>query len=219
MNNQEYLVSHGVAGDFGRFRPVQPLECRRGDRVVVRSQQGLHLGVVLCASTPTHGQLLRDTFVGQLLRRASVEDEQTAERMRERGQHLFEDSRRLLDELGLPLEVLDVEVLLDGQRATLYHLRWGECDERPFVRTLSQRYELMIALLNLALAVESPSNGDSAHGCGKPDCGQGSGGGCSTCGSGGGCATGCGSVPAKELRAFFAGLRQKMDERHLTPLL
>ncbi len=215
MLEREYLVSHGCTGDFGRFRLVQSLDCGRGARVVVRSQRGLELGVVLCRATARHAQLLGSTYVGELLREASAADEQEAEQLRGRGQRLFEEGRRLVGEAGLPLELLDVDVLLDGRQATLYYLRWGDCDFQPLLQSLALRHELTVDLQDLTPPAEDHH---AEGGCGKPGCGQ-VGGGCQSCSSGG-CATGCGSASqAGEVRDYFAQLRQQMEQRQRTPLL
>ena len=217
MNTQEYLVSHGCAGDFGRFREVTPLECRRGDRVVVRSQRGLEMGTVLCDATEGHGQLLARTFLGELLRHANADDQTTAERLALRTQQFFEDARRLAAESNLPVELLDAEILLDGRHALVHHLRWADFNAGLFVHELSRRHDCEVTLYDLAMPTETPSEG----GCGRPDCGKTSGaGGCTTCGTGGGCGSGCGSAAqAKELQTYFASLRREMDERHRLPLL
>jgi len=198
----EYLVSHGCAGEFARFRAMELF--RRGDRVVVRSQRGLELGEVLCKCTARHTESLRDGFVGELLRRASSEDETIAAGLNERGQRLFEDGRRLAGELGLPLEIFDVEITLDGHQVVLYHVRWQECDERPLVSALSRKYETLVALRDLGLPA-------GASGCGRPDCGSKEGG-CSTCSTGGGCSS-CGKTLGHDVKEYFAGLRQQMEER------
>src|SRR5262245_13598089 len=204
---RDYLLSYGVVGDFGRFHPVTSFSCRRGDRAIIRSPRGLELGTVLCLTAPGHAHYLPNTSVGQLLRLANAEDEQTAQHMRERGQAIFEDGRQSAATLGLPLEVLDVEVLLDGQRALVYHVRWTECDVRPLVSGLSKRHDIQIELHDLSRADQ---------GCGKPDCGR-SKGGCNSCGSGG-CGT-CGSNDAADLQNYFAQLREQMIAHHRTPLL
>src|SRR5438552_4543646 len=118
----DYLLSYGVVGDFGRFHPVTSLSCRRGDRAVIRTPRGLELGTVLCPTAPGHARYLPNTSVGQLLRLANADDEQTARRLHERGRAIFDDGRQSAAALGLPLEVLDVEVLLDGGRAVVYHV-------------------------------------------------------------------------------------------------
>lgn len=209
----EYLLSYGTNGDFGRFRPVQPLLCQRGSRAVVRSHRGLEIGVVLCEATEGHAHFLPDSSRGELLRLTTPEDEAHAEQMRRRAAQLFEHARQLAAELNLPLEILDIEVLLDGQHAIIHHLRLAECDERPLVSSLSREHDLYITLHNLAFP-KAPS----APGCGRPDCGQAAGGGCSTCGSGGGCAT-CGAAAAKDMKVYFARLREQMMQHRRTTLL
>ena len=207
----EYLVSYGPTGAFARFRADDALDCRRSDRVVIRTDRGVELGSVLCDARPRHARLLEDEPAGELLRRATPEDEQIAQGARERGRRLFDDARRLAADLGLPLEILDVEVLLDGHQVTLFFLRAADCDERPLVSALSKKYEVLVSLRDLALPA-------GASACGKPDCKQDSGG-CTTCTTGG-CSTGCGSKAlTKEVVEYFAGLRQKMETTARTPLL
>jgi cell fate regulator YaaT (PSP1 superfamily) len=206
MMTNEYLVSHGSSGELGRFQTAEPLELRRGDRVVVRTPRGLELGEVLCPSTPRHTRAMVDAAVGELLRRAGAEDETIAAGVVERAQQLFEDSRRLTAELGLPLEVVDVEVLLDGHHVTIYFVRLKPCDERPLVRALSKKYEALVALHDLALPA-------GASACGRPDC-KNDGGGCTSCGTGGGCST-CGKSTGKDVQEYFAGLRRKMEDRRV----
>src|SRR2546423_446884 len=70
MTINEYLVSYGRYGDFGRFHPIEPGEYLRGDKVIVRSPQGLEIGVVMCPVTAGHTQVLSKTALGQLLRAA-----------------------------------------------------------------------------------------------------------------------------------------------------
>src|SRR5438132_669878 len=113
MDLPEYLVSHGNAGAIGRFVPTEPLSCSRGDRVVVRTSNGLELGVVLCAANPLHAALLENSERGELLRLATAEDDKIAAGVRVRAEQLFQDARSLAGALGLPLEILDVEIALD----------------------------------------------------------------------------------------------------------
>jgi cell fate regulator YaaT (PSP1 superfamily) len=206
----EYLVTYGQTGEIGRFRPADELVCQRGERVVVRTPRGLELATVLCTATERHATLLESNAVGELLRRATSDDDAIAAGIRERSRTLLDDARRLTAELTLPLEVLDVEITLDGHRVTLYHLRWAECDERPLVSALSKKYEAMVGMRDLALPA-------GANACGRPDCGN-QGGNCTTCGTGG-CSTGCGSKAlTQEVQEYFRGLRQKMEQQNRVPL-
>jgi cell fate regulator YaaT (PSP1 superfamily) len=212
---REYLLSYGTVGDFGRFRPVRPLVCRRGDRAVVRSHRGLELATVLCETAPGHAQFLPNTSVGEFLRLAGAEDEAAAARTRNQSRLLLEQAQALVKEQTLPLEVLDVEVLLDNQHAVVQYLGWGEFDPRRFVSRLSTQFELQIALQDLSSPQKPP---EDAVGCGRPDCGKTEGGGCSSCGTGGGCST-CGSAEPEEVETYFAGLRTKMEQAPRMPLL
>jgi cell fate regulator YaaT (PSP1 superfamily) len=207
MNALEYLISYGLAGDFGRFRSLTPLTCRRGERVVVRSHRGVEVGTVLRPATPRHASFLPNTTLGQLLRSVTLNDEQKLEAVRERGRQLFQRSVALVHEMDLPLELLDTEVLLDGEHAALHLLRWGDGDVRPLVSTLSREFALHIEIADLA----RPKEEDESHGCGREGCGKD--GGCGSCGSGG-CGS-CGTHASPDVSAHFAQLREQMERRRV----
>jgi hypothetical protein len=212
----EYLVSYGKSGAFGRFTAASRLTCARGDTVVVRSQRGLELGVVLCEATPRHARLLDHTFVGELVRRATAEDTAAAGRMDVLGQRLFAEGCRLATELGVAVGVLDVEVLLDGRHAVVQHLSPEHCDPTPLADALARRHEVTVLLENLATPVPAAVE-EEAGGCGQPGCGRAHGSGCTTCGTGGGCSS-CGSGKV-DIAAYFAHLRSKMETSQRRPLL
>src|SRR5262249_20865110 len=151
----------------------EPLICRRDDRVVIRSQRGQELGIVLRPSSPEHRRLLTDQFVGQILRPASAGDIELATRMQQRGQRLFEDARQVVGQLSLPMEVLDAEVLLDARQAVVHYLRWADCDPRPLLDSLSQRYRLLVTLNNLALPTTEEEDELEHTSCGSGGCGAG----------------------------------------------
>src|SRR5229473_2555605 len=180
MNHREYLLSYGNAGDFARFQYPEPLSCPRGARLVVRSHRGQEIGIVMRPATEAHSHLLADRFVGQILRPATEGDLELAERMRQRSQELYSEARRFVAELLLPMEVLDVEIMLDGRQAILHYLRWAECDPRPLMDPLSREYRLLISLHDLALPAAEPEPEELAT-CGEGGC---SSGGCGSCQSG-----------------------------------
>ncbi len=214
VGHGEFLVSHGKSGAFGRFIPAFPLSLRRGDRVVVESQRGLELGCVLCPASDQHARFLGNITVGRLIRPAEPADEKAQEARQDLARNIFEDGRHLAASLALPLEILDVEVLLDGATAILHFLGRSTDNSAALVEPLQQRHRVVVQMENLALpeAAEPSEHG----GCGKPDCGKSSGG-CSSCGSGGGCSS-CGSAKV-DMAAYFAHLRVQMEGRTRTSLL
>ena len=213
MDECEYLVSYGVAGEFGRFRSTRPMTCARGDRVVVRTHRGVEAGQVLRVAAPGHARFLPNTTVGQLLRAFGSDDARIEARLGDQRAAVSTRAVALGEKMGLPLEVLDVEVLLDGEHVVLHHLRWDECDVRPFVSTLAREFDLHVLLTDLtrdgaaSLDEEEPDD----HGCGK--CG--SGGGCGSC-SGGSCTTCTASAPMT--RTHFAALREQMEKQRTSLL-
>jgi hypothetical protein len=215
VDHFEYLLGYGLRGEFGRFRAARPLDCRRGDRAVVRSHRGLEVAEVLREAAPRHAHFLPNTSVGQLIRLITADDELTEAELRERAGEVLARGNRLAAEMGLPLEVLDVEMLLDREHAVVHHLRWAECDVRPFVSTLSREFMVHVVLTDLTRDAHGAHHDeeDEAHGCGREGCGMGK---CSSCDSGG-CST-CGAASPKELHGYFAGLRAEI-ERLRTPLL
>jgi hypothetical protein len=184
----EYLLSYGKAGDFGRFRPVVPLTCRRGDHAVVRTERGTEMGVVIRQANEGHTRILDGKHVGQLLRLATPEDHERVNRWREREQLVFAASRAAAERLGLPLEILDVEIFLEGRKGVLYYLQWAESDPRPVLDLLANDFQILVTMQDLKLPqsleeVDAPELEACGSGCGREGggCGSCQSGGCSTC--------------------------------------
>jgi hypothetical protein len=120
-----------------------------------------------------------------------------------RAGHILAGGAGLLESLGLPLALLDVEALLDGKHAVLHYVQWGECDVREWVSRMSRQFEVQVILSD-----RTTHAAEEHHGCGS--CG--SAGGCGSCGSAGGCGS-CGEARPEEVQAYFAGLREQVMRR------
>jgi hypothetical protein len=150
--------------------------------------------------------------VGQLIRPFTAADVRTEIGLRDRVAAIWQRACQLADQMGLPLEILDAEPLLDGEHVVLHHLSGSDCDVRPFVSTLSREFSLQILLDDLTpTGQESQEHEEKSCGSGCGSCG--SDGGCGSCGHG--CSS-CGSKTADA--AYFAGLRSQM-ERQRTSLI
>jgi hypothetical protein len=195
-----YLVNYGQAGYLGRFMAAAGY-CR-DDRVVVRSERGMELGTVLCEA----GALGPDP-AGDVVRAATGADETAAREFVGRLAAVLTDAQSLADELRLPLQFLDGEILLDGREAILQAVHWADCDATPVFAQLSARHGLLVKLADMTAAPKPATK--TCDVCGDEKSG------CDSCGTGGGCSSGScskGSVKsADDLTAYFASLRKQME--------
>jgi hypothetical protein len=209
----QYVVSFGKGGGLGVFTAAEPLALRRGDRVVIGSPRGTEAGTVLCAATIGQARLLGATASGPLLRPLGPDDGARLTGFEQLAQRLFAAARRHAQAERLALEILDVEVLLDGQQAIVQFVG-AEPQLDGFAEALERDFDLQIRLENLAQPSETSH--EEHGGCDKPDCGR-SAGGCTTCSTGGGCSS-CGSKKV-DMRDYFGHLREKMEKNQRQPLL
>jgi len=210
-----YLVNYGKSGGLGNFISQTLPLLRRGDRVIIDSPRGREVGTVLCPTSPRQSQILGSpSSSGTITRTITAADEAILKQARLTEHLLFEAARQLAMSQALPLEILDVEMLLEGCALLQFVAEREIAPLDGFVEALNQMFQLDIRLENLAPAptVEEPQS------CGKPDCGKTEGGGgCSTCSTGGGC-TSCGSAKT-DLRPYFAHLRTQMEGTERTSLV
>ena len=212
----QYVVAFGKSGGLGCFTVVEPLDLVRGERVAVRTPRGLELGEVLGPATLRQARLISAQTSGEIVRRATGADDAQWQRMRPQADAVFEASRRTAADLGLSLQILDVEALLDGQHVIVQFVGGAEDDVTKLAAAMATPgWELRFE--NLAGPSLSELEDHASGGCGKPDCGRVDGGGCTTCSTGGGCSS-CGHGDV-DLRPYFAHLRDKMEASHRTPLV
>ncbi|MCS6976036.1 MAG: PSP1 domain-containing protein [Gemmatales bacterium] len=186
MSHGEYLVGYGLCGEFGRFAPPEPLECRPGDKVIVRSRRGVELGTVLCPATEGHLRVLAAQPVRPLLRRATEEDEERQKTLSQVAGEAFLAAQKFIREHVLPLQVLDVEALAEPPLLVVHYIG-DKCDYRDLVHGLSTAFDCHVEMLDLNalpgdFAPESDSEAcgvcGSTKGCGNGGCGKG---GCGSC--------------------------------------
>jgi len=214
----QYVVAFGKSGGLGCFTVVEPFDLVRGDRVVVKTPRGTEMGEVLGPATLRQARLIGAQASGDILRRATPDDQSVVPGLQQQAEELFAATRAAAERLALPLQILDVEVLFDRQHALVQFVGGGDAEVAKLVEALQVQAELQIRFENLAGPSPDQPEEHAHGGCDKPDCGRTNGaGGCSDCSSGGGCSS-CG-VGKPDMRAYFAHLRGKMEASHRTPLL
>ena len=182
---RRFLVRFGVMGHQGWFIAREPGDYRRSQRVVVQTSRGLEVGEIMTPEgqfTPAAGA---EGSAGELLRSMTPEDAFQERALRQGEQKAFEDCRRLLAERNMPVELLDVEQLLDGEKILFYFLGDPPAEMADLTEELGKTYSTRIEFRQFMERAEvgcGPGCGtDEAPGCGDE-------GGCSSCGDSGGCA-------------------------------
>lgn len=201
---RSYLIRYGMMGRVGRFAADPGAGYARGQAVVVRSHRGTELGEVLVEAPEGVAADVPSTGTARVLRVAGPEDAEAARRAdRERGDR-FAACERVFRDGVWPIELIDVEPLLDDRRTVLHYLGPHRLDVSGVLAAFRAGCDLDVMLEPVGRDI--PDEADDSqpepvdeHGCGS--CGSSEGGGCGS--SGGGCGTsssgGCGDCGVKKL--------------------
>lgn len=159
------LVRHGYLGFIGRFA-VEGEECPRwGSTVVVRTRRGTELARVLAEPCSLAGRCRmiepermeqyvrasggRDypfSTEGRVLRTATAEDLARQARLEAAKAEHLAYCRRLIQQLELPMRLIDVEPLLGAEMYTFYFAAEHRVDFRALVRQLAARLRARVQM-------------------------------------------------------------------------
>ena len=185
-----YLVRYGVSRTVGRLAADAAYD--RGQAVVIRTHRGTELGDVLLDAPPGEGD---GDAEARILRAASADDLALALRRTADAPRRFELCQAIFADGTWPIDLIDVEALLDDRTVLLY-LGPHQLDAAGLVAALRVRCGLEVVLEPAGIDASEPEPepahpADEPGGCGAPGCGEGG------CGTGGG--GGCSTCPAKTL--------------------
>ncbi len=142
---------------------------RYGDRVVAKTERGNEFGVILCEATPAAISHLEEPTNGRILRAMSADDERQWQLQQDK---TGEDSilgSKVIKELGLAMQLVDVERLLGNERIVFYFLADIRIDFRVLVRRLADELKTRIEMRQIGVRDEAKLLADYGD-CGKPIC-------------------------------------------------
>ncbi len=167
---QQYIVRYGTMRSVAEFSTRPPRDYQRSDQVVVRSPRGIEWGEVLCPATErTQEYLNRKEPAGRILRVATPEDEKNRDAALVREREEFDGCREMIAERHLPMQLVDVEHLLGGERAVFYFTSESRVDFRELVKALATRFKTRIEMRQIGIRDEAKLLADYGD-CGKPTC-------------------------------------------------
>jgi len=156
------------------FRNERELELRPGDRVVVEADRGVDLGTIhmmgnlvrTCLKTMEGDE---DRSFSKLIRIATPQDLDSWHGLRVEDAESFQVARRMIDEEGLPMKLVDAEWQFDKNKVTFYFTADHRVDFRELVRRLARRYRTRVELRQIGARDETARQGGVGS-CGRTLC-------------------------------------------------
>jgi len=159
-----------------------------GSKIVVRTHRGTEIGEMLtstcansgCGKSVTRKQMLeyidnsggRDYpfFTDGKALRVANKDDMDRQAKLEQSRHGFKmEARRIVEQLGLPMRIVDAEPILGGERLTFYFTSDDRIDFRDLVHELSESHRARIDLRQVGARDEARVAGDYER-CGQYCC-------------------------------------------------
>jgi len=165
----KYVVRFGAMRFLGIFTTRGGDQCERGGRVIARTNRGLEVGEVLCEATDEVAQQLPEPNYGQILRVVTPEDSNEQNHIQSREPEEFEVCRRIVEQLGLNMQLVDIEHLFGGERIVVYYLAEQRVDFRELVKLLAAEFQTRIEMRQIGVRDEAKMLADFGD-CGKPVC-------------------------------------------------
>ena len=141
----------------------------RGAQVIARTDRGLEAAVVLCEATAEAVAHLKNPSQGQVLREMTPADSMELSRILARQRDEFGVCQRHVGQLGLPMQLVDVEHLFGGERVVVYYLAENRVDFRELVKALAGEFQTRIEMRQIGSRDEAKLLADYGD-CGKPVC-------------------------------------------------
>jgi cell fate regulator YaaT (PSP1 superfamily) len=166
----KYIVRYGLMRSLGVFSVRgKDTSYARGEAVVARTRRGMEAGEVLCEATKEAISRIKDPEQGEILRGMSPEDLNELAHMEAQGGKEFETCCRLVAEMNLPMELVDLEHIFGGERIVVYYLAESRVDFRDLVRRLAKEFQTRIEMRQIGVRDEAKLLADYGD-CGKPVC-------------------------------------------------
>lgn len=164
-----FVVRYGVMRFLGVFSAGGNATYVRGAKVIARTDRGLEDGEVLCEATEAVRAGLRDPSEGQILREMTAEDARELARIRSQTHRELETCQKCVANLGLAMQLVDVEHIFGGERVVIYYLAENRVDFRELVKLLASEFQTRIEMRQIGVRDEAKLLADYGD-CGVPVC-------------------------------------------------
>lgn len=167
---KSFVVRFGSMRHLGEFHSRKPDGIRRGSDVIVRSDRGVEMGIVLNEANEKTQELLGEkSRPGRILRLASDEDRLSAEEIAEKEKVYLSDASEMVNGRRLQMQLVDVEQVFGGERIVFYYLAEKRVDFRELVKVMARAFNTRIEMRQIGVRDEARLLADYGD-CGKPVC-------------------------------------------------
>ncbi len=142
--------------------------CHRGDHVIVQTERGQEMGLVIDEAFNVNEEELRAPLKPVL----KVADEQDLERANElsiKAEGALSTFRDAVDKSGLDMKPVACEYLFDGDKIVCYFAADERVDFRELVRDLASSYKMRVDMRQIGVRDEARMVGGFGH-CGQELC-------------------------------------------------
>jgi cell fate regulator YaaT (PSP1 superfamily) len=143
-------------------------ELEPNDNVVVETSRGPEVGWVVIAPKQVVDNEISEPLK-PVLRIADSGDLKRLEEMRQRSQEALSVCTEKVEQLNLPMKLVDAEYNLDASRLTVYFGAEGRVDFRELVRELAATFHTRVELRQIGPRDEAKQVGGYGR-CGRPLC-------------------------------------------------
>lgn len=165
----KYVVRYGSMRTLGLLSTRGGDKYRRGMQVIARTNRGLESGEVLCEATDEALSQIKDPPGGQILREMTSQDANELSHLRSESNEKVKICRRHIEQLGLDMQLVDVEQVFGGERIIVYYLAEQRVDFRDLVKALASEFQTRIEMRQIGVRDEAKLLADYGD-CGKPVC-------------------------------------------------
>jgi len=165
----KYVVRYGSMRTLGVLSTRGGDKYQRGMQVIARTNRGLESGEVLCEATEEALSQIKDPPGGQILREMTSQDSNELSHLRSESNDKVKICRQHIEELGLDMQLVDVEQVFGGERIIVYYLAEQRVDFRDLVKALASEFQTRIEMRQIGVRDEAKLLADYGD-CGKPVC-------------------------------------------------
>ncbi len=188
-NKKYMLVRYGRMNLLGFFEHLESKVSKTHKRVVVKTGRGLELGYLVGQLTSYKGGQFRltqeqikeyfeaseidiaCTQAGKFVRYATAADISEERHLQKITQEEIECCKKFVNDLKLPMKIVDAEHLFGGERIIFYFMSEGRVDFRELVKRIAQEYQTRIEMRQIGSRDEAKLLGD-LESCGQQCCCQ-----------------------------------------------